>query len=36
VHNITDAIGGEVSIDDSEEGTVMRLRLPAAASLVTG
>ena len=35
VHNIAEAIGGEISIDDSDEGTVMRLRLPAAASLVT-
>jgi PAS domain S-box-containing protein len=35
VHNIADAIGGEVSIDDSDSGTVIRLRLPAAASLVT-
>ena len=36
VHNIADALGGEVSIDDSDDGTVIRLRLPAAASLVTG
>jgi PAS domain S-box-containing protein len=35
VHNIADAIGGEVHIDASDGGTVIRLRLPAAASLVT-
>jgi signal transduction histidine kinase len=35
VHNIADALGGEVSVDDSHGGTVIRLRLPAAASLVT-
>jgi PAS domain S-box-containing protein len=35
VHSIAAAIGGEVSIDDSDGGTLIRLRLPAAASLVT-
>jgi two-component system, OmpR family, phosphate regulon sensor histidine kinase PhoR len=35
VHDIADALGGEVSVDDSHGGTVIRLRLPAAASLVT-
>ena len=35
VHNIAAALGGEVSVDDSHGGTVIRLRLPAAASLVT-
>ena len=35
VHNIANAIGGELSLDDSNGGTVIRLRLPAAAILVT-
>jgi PAS domain S-box-containing protein len=35
VQNIADVIGGEISLDDSDGGTVIRLRLPAAASLVT-
>ncbi len=34
VQSIADAIGGELSLDDADEGTVIRLRLPAAASLV--
>ena len=34
VHNIADAIGAELILDDSDRGTVIRLRLPAAASLV--